>query len=501
MKISLIKPVLLACGLSLTGLSGSLLGAEYLSDPEISSTEYWENYDEVVANYYDAFPAGWASEAEMQNHVDLNLIWLSTKVSKENKYVFPEIREKLEVAPYIKDWVAKGYKVKFWYDSLNSTDSQVIETIKLFESIEKSLNLDVSRLELVDIWTVKSVQNKKDFYTNKSKLVPIYLRADMIRLMISLDQIQNGTHYSVYSDLDVKAVPFSDLMDKDQQQLLKSIGMVVARGGAKLGMENAFHVVANQDKVAKALDLTLEANFARFNAKPDNLKKKSGQQVYDTYPPMFRLLYHLQGLGTLKFSNGQVFNLERDRQKAIKSFCLENRGDYHNFFTQINGSFTWNQDDSGVLKEMFRKDALKDEIRSLRRFRNSFAKKYLPDLEELEDIAEQIKKNKIEIKNLEDQQQVNNDSWDDNLSETEKNKLDKEYEDLESGISKLSKRNNQLKIQHDKFISYKMDLSTLTRIFRTVAQLRNPQNAFNISGMRIPKVTIDRPASKGSNYN
>ena len=46
-----------------------------------------------------------------------------------------------------------------------------------------------------------------------------------------------------------------------------------------------------------------------------------------------------------------------------------------------------------------------------------------------------------------------------------------------------------------------MDLSTVTRIFRTAVQLRNPQNAFDFSGMWIPNITIDRHDSKGSGYN
>ena len=102
---------------------------------------------------------------------------------------------------------------------------------------------------------------------------------------------------------------------------------------------------------------------------------------------------------------------------------------------------------------MIRKDSLKDETRSLRRFRNSFARKYLPDLEELEDITDQIAKNKIQIKKLEDQQQEIDDTPEDNLSETEINKLDKKYNDLESARLKLVNRNKMLKSQNSKFIS------------------------------------------------
>ena len=501
MKNSLLKSLFFACSVGLTSLSGSLFGVEYLSDPELSPQEYWQKYEDTVADYYHAFPAGQSSEIEMQKHIDLNLIWLSKSIVGKNKYVFPEVREKLEVAPYIKDWVAKGYKVKFWFDSLASTESQVIETQKLFQSIEKSLKLEESRLELVDIWTVRSVQDKRDFFTNISGLVPIYLRADLIRLMISLDQIQNGTQYSVDTDLDVKAVPLCELMDKDQQELLKAIGMVVARGGVSLGMENAFHVVSRQENVVKALDLTLEANFKRFDVKTDKMKKDAGQQVYDAYPPMFRLLYHLQGLGTLKFSNGNIFDLETDRQAAIESFCeLAGYGYYNNYFTGFRGSFTWNDEKAAVLKELVRKDTLKDEIRYLERARNRFRNNYLPTLDQLQVIDAECKIIEDKIQVLEKDEKELERKWELLLPEN-KNDLDEEFNLVEGNIRNLNRELSKLKRKNKQYNSYRRDLISLPKQYHLVSSLRSSENPFELENMWIPKVTVDRPASKGSGYN
>lgn len=502
MKRSFLNSLFLVCSIGLTSLSGSVFGVEYLSDPEPSSTEYWQRYDDMVADYYDAFPSGQSSEIKMLEQMDINLIWLSKSIVEKNKYVFPELREKLEVAPYIKDWVAKGYKVKFWFDSLASTKSQVIETKKLFDSIEKSLLLEESRLELVDIWAVKSVQEKADFFKNKSGLVPIYLRADLIRLMISLDQINSGRQYSVYTDLDVKAVPVSNLMDKDQQELLKSVGMVVARGGVSLGMENAFHVVSNHENVAKALDLTIEANFERYEAKEERLKKDAGQQVYDAYPPMFRLLYHLQGLGTLKNTDGTTFDLVRDRKKAIDSFCTRTGfSSYNNYFTGHNGSFTWSEERSDHLTEIVRKDTLKDEMRNLEKSRRYFKVSYLPMLEELETLDLESRKIDSKIKSLKSQLDLEDSKWNDSLPKLEKEEIESQCELLEGQIRNLRKSKRQLDRKNNKLSSYQRYLVSLPKKYDEVSQLRIPNNGFKVPYMWIPKVTIDRPASKGSGYN
>lgn len=236
MIITDVKRLVLSACLALTGLSGSALCS---SEYEAEAEEPW--YLDAQVNHWNKY---FADEQRILETTDVNLIWLSKGKVGKNQFVFPTEREKLEVAPYIEDWVKNGYKVKFWYDSTVSTQNQVNETLKLFSSITDDLGVDSKRLKLVDIWTVPSVQKRKKFFLNSEGNVPIYFRADMIRLMISSYQISDkgNANYSLYADMNVKAVPISDLIASDHQELKKHIGMVVARGGVKLGMKNAFHI-------------------------------------------------------------------------------------------------------------------------------------------------------------------------------------------------------------------------------------------------------------------
>lgn len=491
MKCNFLKSIMFFCVFGITNLSGSLFGVDYLLNPHLGSIEYWENYEDTVADYYDTFPAGKISEIEMQKHIDLNLIWLGKEAVVANKYVFPEFREHLEVVPYIEDWVAKGYKVKFWFDSRASIENQVSNTLKLFQSIKESLGLEESRLELADIWTVESVQEKSDFFTNESGIVPIYLRADLIRLMISLDQIQKGSHYSVYADLDVKAVPLCNLMDKSQQELLNAIGMVVARGGSSYDMENAFHVVKNTKEVETALTLIIDANFSEYQDKNDFYKKDSAQQVYSSYPALFRTLFFLNELGEYLTED----NIELDREAffegAIRTYILGNGrvGYNHKFAPKFKFI------DSDKIKNLYKLDLIADLTKKIKENKDQ-SKLIAGKVHELGPLHLELDANRREIDLLKEQLKAK--------------KIDKkigrsQLRELKKVKSNLSKEIEKEIFQLGNYDSFDELLETLTSLKDKLQELNSEierlyHDHFDVSFF-IPKVTIVRPPSKSYGYD
>lgn len=498
MKSHKIRNLLISSCFTVSGFCGQLSASSYDLGEEMNASEYHSWYSDITEDYYEAFPEGWASEQKLLETIDVNLIWLSTKIKAGQDYVFPSVRENLAVAPYIKDWVEKGYKLTFWYDSKNSTNEQVLATKKLFLEIAESLGKEPSRLKLVDIWTVPSVQQQRAFFENKSGSVPIYFRADMIRLMISSQQIssQGSSAYSVYADMDVKAVPVSELLSKDQQELMNEIGMVAARGGVKLGMENAFHVVARQKEVKEAIDFTVEANFARFNVKDSGAQSGSGQQVYDTYEPMFQYIYHKKGLGTLTTDNNELFDLAKHKKKALKLFCTRSGAQDQMYYNQFARHFSWNQKALSKLSSMMRKDTYQNKLEDLRESQKDLNKleAEVGDYETILALVEDLKATKKSLETIIDK-------YDNMDSKDFTDEMSTDYDTKEDEIYKLGKRISKLTGRYGPLRKLQSLARSIENTKEKMRNLKNPNVGFNIPPSWISKVTVIRPSSKGQGYN
>ena len=433
-------------------------------------------------------------QAEYNNmdHTILNLVWLSKYVDKNNKFVFPTEREGLEVVPYIKGWLEHGYTIAFWFDKTTSLPQQIDNTVNLFQEIANELNISENKLQLTDIWDLDSVRKKTELFSNKTGSVPVYFRADIIRLMISQFQLQQqkGLKYSIYSDLDVTPISFGELFTKENSDKLDKIGMVVSRGGFNCNMENSFHIAQNHWATVEALELTIEANIARFFQKSSQEQEKSGQQVYDTYPPMFRYLYHLRGYGLLSGEN-VTDNEKIDHNQAIALFCCGNpRVGYPDNFAS---KFEWMKTDPEIFVKLIKEDLVEDELDRLNSNKVRLSKFSSSDIVEASDHYSEILKLKSDLKIIKKDLDLLDDK--DELSEIELER----FKQLEVDKKIIADRIKLLKNSIEWNLLWALE--SIQKSEEAIIEYRNSTNIFKFPYMWIPKVTVKRPPAKGSGYN
>lgn len=470
---------------------------DYKALAKLTQQEYedwWEGEDIIAMNYNDAFPEEGVSEQKMLESITVNLVWLGKRDVEDNEYVFPSERENLNVAPYIKDWVEKGYKVNFWFDKNVSNANQIAQTEDLFRQLTEEVNAPLAQLSLKDIWTLDSVSEKPGFFSSSANnTAPVYLRADMLRLMISRDELEHGSgpHYSVYADLDIKALPVSVLMSKEQQTLLNNIGMVAARGGLNLDMENAFHVAARDKDVIKALTLTVEANFARFNNKTANEQRTSGQQVYPSYRGLFEYLYAQKGYGHF-FNFDGTLNDDVSFDEAVLFYATKHNRDYINTFA---ATFSWSEGLADELNTMMIKDVLKDRVRGHLNsvvLYSDYVDEYTVVADEYEELERKITHLRAEQLAM-DEEAEKTDIWNEVLQN--------EYDRLELNINGLQAKQRKLKKANKKLGRFLQARKDIERKKQGILSLKAQPETFILPYMWIPKMTVDRPASKNDGYN
>lgn len=204
------------------------------------------------------------------------------------------------INPYerLDEW-ADHYKVNFWYDSALSSQKGFSYTQTKIDKECKNAN----RITLLDIRDLELVKANAQAFTPE---VSLYYRLDLLRVIAGYEKLKEGpegTMY-VYSDFSIKPMPFDQLMDQETQENVAKYGCVMAKG--PFGYENNFQVISTKPNALRAIKTAIIDRALLHQA---TVGKPGDQQVYNFYPMMYEVFYHLEGKGQLtKGSTGTLIS-------------------------------------------------------------------------------------------------------------------------------------------------------------------------------------------------
>lgn len=294
---------------------------------------------------------------ENRLHYTVNLVWINKHTSKWDEtrpFVFPETHERTFLEQRIFEWarLSSGADVNVWFDGGAPgfemvSEAQIQQTQQLFDRFNQE-NPHAGRVFLKNVRSIAQVQENEAVFSSET---PVYFRADLLRVMATVDTLDKqravsvgsgapSDSYFIYADFDVAPLSQEELFDPETLAHLGRFGMVVAQGGLSSGivpMENAFHIVrGGQAHLMEALKTAIiETNIQRGKIALDGElhtrhyphTSALPQIVYDSYPSMYRYLYHLEGLGSLQVKQYQLGPKEfdyrgREYQRVLGTFYV-----------------------------------------------------------------------------------------------------------------------------------------------------------------------------------
>ena len=184
----------------------------------------------------------------------INYLWINKEDSfVKNPYICREAHEDINVfygAAF--QWIQKDpfADINIWYDSQYATRYAYWNT-KLFL---KRVGLD-NQIHIRDIQDIPTIKENKDITSSD---IPVYYRADLIRNMILLHELERNIDYAIYIDLDTKAYP------RDEE-----------------------HKNAGDNYLSQKTKNTMNAYFEKWLDKYSNSEKKEiNQSAERTIPPL-----------------------------------------------------------------------------------------------------------------------------------------------------------------------------------------------------------------------
>ncbi len=259
----------------------------------------------------------------------INLMWINASLNEHQRYIHPsETPEKLlENLHNVFIWAHQNPEsiVNIWFDGELSTVLAIKNTQACINEY-LAQNPNFAPIILRDVREISDVIKNNAIFDNP--LIPVYFRADLLRVMATVHAISLGeTECFVYADLDVVPPLKEKLFNQETKERLEKYGIVVAEGG-HLGFENSFHMATNDQHIVEAMQLLLiNLNIARAdNALAGNFWspyhrkgncKALEQVVYDSYPAMFKYLFHLKKYGILVVMGEVKNNVDESVNKDL----------------------------------------------------------------------------------------------------------------------------------------------------------------------------------------
>lgn len=221
------------------------------------------------------------------NDYRINLVWVGKNCNSEFRYIFPvkdaaEAYEKFLNPAF--SWAKLNPKtiIQVWYDSEMTTPQAIDETRKLIEA--KS-----SQIVLRDLRTLAKVREHEAAFSAE---VPVYFRADLLRLIVSINDIEEErVKYSVYADFDV--VPLEKKLIFDQQTIdgIDEHQIVFAKW--LWNDENFFHIITEKNK--NKLDAIKFVLIDLMIHKAENKELVCADEIVYYINPMHCLVDYLEG--------------------------------------------------------------------------------------------------------------------------------------------------------------------------------------------------------------
>lgn len=238
----------------------------------------------------------------------INLMWVKAKPDG-GRYIF---RDKDLEANLNKSvaWASKNplATVVIWYDSAMVDEKAVANTLDVLDRISPKNRFpgNVRPIIFKDLRQFPEILDNPSVFSDKT---PVYFRVDLMRVIAAYNVLKTAQkrHYFAYADVDVTPMGRDELFDASTQMDLDRYAIVMAAGGINEGkFENSFQIWSNNkpNLLAAAKAAIIDINIMRaqnileggsWASKPAGDTEPLTQQVYDSYPPMFRFFYNLEG--------------------------------------------------------------------------------------------------------------------------------------------------------------------------------------------------------------
>lgn len=293
--------------------------------------------------------------ANPEGKLGIHLMWINNQPLKEIEYVFPKEKTS-EISSAVKGWAEINQdlttEIVFWYDSL-TVSAEAANNTK-----EKIMNdVGCHLLERFSLRDIRSLETVKETSTLFELDVPVYFRADLVRMLIGYEALTNielpfYCQTYCYSDLNVTPEPKSYILSEKTEKVLEVFSIAFLHSHA-LRMENKFILMRYHPKLMKAIKdvfiTCLKVRFGEYRSALMQARVSSfncDQAVYDiTKETFFPYYYALIKGGKVAaihnlcsnsdFLDSDVLDLDNIKSTDFW-FCLNPDVIYHPSKIEIN---------------------------------------------------------------------------------------------------------------------------------------------------------------------
>ena len=238
-----------------------------------------------------------------QPEYTIMLMWLNRKLNPEQRYIHPsDTPEEFEknLGNHLIVWARGNPRstVQLWYDSALTPAQAITNTQAYIDAHHKKSN--PAPITLQDIRSLQTVQKNDAIFSDK---VPVYFRADLSRVIASIEVLKKTKKTCIYADIDIKPMAEKELFDQKTKENLKDFGICIGRPPDDR-WENNFHIMEYRPNLIKATQKILinrNIRHAHGRLQPNSSYKYiEVERVYRSYKFMLNYFYSLEKLGTLQ---------------------------------------------------------------------------------------------------------------------------------------------------------------------------------------------------------
>lgn len=224
--------------------------------------------------------------------ISTNLFWIS-ETQHDNKCIIPDVCENLfDYLSYYVECSKFDTCFVLWYDSNTTTDKQIQNTNIEWVSYSKSCGINMTNLYFLDI-RMLNIFESNDIISLMKPKINVYLRADLIRVLVSSEVIKiannNGVeHYFMYCNLNLPS-PCS-IFKNYNENTIQNAFTLFERNRLKNGLNsNTLSLDEYKKEIEKyiSLDEEKQSILSRVSKRgilcDNNINFESGGSIGDFY--------------------------------------------------------------------------------------------------------------------------------------------------------------------------------------------------------------------------
>jgi hypothetical protein len=241
----------------------------------------------------------------------VELMWINQALDPDQQYIHP-FEDHKKFKEHIIGWAVNHPKaeVQYLYSSVTTSP----DAVKRTQDAIVTENRHIYRRPIVfrDVHSYHKIAKNSDVFSTQ---VPVYLRADLGRIMVSVATAEATQKPVVYADMDVTPLTEKELFDDQTKKDIDTYGIVMDHNNNG-GFENSFHIIAPKKELLMVLKKALikpTMTYVRGHLNnPAGYKKDliDPSFVYAMQYKMFWIYYQMMGWGTLTFWN-KPYNMDK----------------------------------------------------------------------------------------------------------------------------------------------------------------------------------------------